>query len=168
MLKLPQHRADAPIVFVHPSDEAWDQEKIGKELGDEAEDDHPIRLYWGGFTRYDLNPKVQSYLRTDGNPTRFHLRRLSWEQWLEAQSMFERSVVRGDLRPSEAYIYACRYGLKRIENGPVLTDSTEYAISDRDMAKLHQYSTDKYNLILDIGQASYQASMPLGESEKKA
>lgn len=167
MLRPPQHRADAPVVFIHPCDDAWDHARIESELKD-ADDDHTLKRYWGGHSRYDLTPDVQAYLKPDGRPTKFYLRRLPWKAWNEAQGMWERAVLRGDNRPVEAYEHACQRGLERID-GVELMDPTDHTgVSDRDMQRLHDLSTDKYNLILDIGQAVYQASMPMSEAEKKA
>ena len=165
MLRPPTHRADAPIVYVHPSDDAWDQDRIKADLADKT--DHPLQQYWGGYTRYDLTPAVQAYFKPDARPTKFYLRRLKWDEWMRCKGMWERSVVSGDPRPVEAFVEACRLGLVRIDNGPEI-DPAGGRLSDRDMQRIQDLSTDRYEMILDVGQAAYQASMPLSEAEKKA
>lgn len=165
MLRPPTHRADAPIVFIHPHDDAWDHERIDRDLKDAV--DHPMQLYFGGHTRYDLTAEVISYLKSGARPTKFFLRRLHWDEWLKCKAMWERSVMARDPRAVDAYVEACRLGLTKIEDGPELHDSTG-SVSYRDMQRLQDLSTRNYDLVLDIGQAVYQASMPLSAAEKKA
>lgn len=167
MLKVPHHRADAPIVFIHPQDDAWDHDKVAADLKDA--EDHPLQLYWGGHTRYDLTPAVQAYLKPDSKPTKFFLRRLKWDEWLECKSAWERAILQRDGRPVAAYTEACRLGLQKIENGFEIGDrEVSGRLSYRDMQKLQDMSVAGMELILDVGQAVYQASMPLTEAEKKA
>lgn len=167
MLRPPQHRADAPIVFIHPSDDAWDHDRVKVDLADAV--DHPLQLYWGGHTRYDLTPDVMAYLKPDGKPTKFYLRRLKWDEWLECKASWERAILNRESRPTSAYTHACRIGLVKIENGFEVSDrDASGAVSYRDMQKLQDLSGPGNEIILDVGQAVYQASMPLTEAEKKA
>ncbi len=53
----PQHRADAPIVFVVSNDPAWDHDRFNTEIkqGDaKARASHPVGMYVRGETRGDL------------------------------------------------------------------------------------------------------------------
>jgi hypothetical protein len=84
-LRPPQHRVDAPGVYIVEADEAWDREKIDADKAmvkerlevwarqvEEARkeklpeppkpptmEDHPITRYQSGETRYDLNAPLQ-------------------------------------------------------------------------------------------------------------
>jgi len=89
----PQHRADAPIVFIAPLDPAWDHERIQAEQkpllksaksGDEAArkalNSQPYGMYIRGETRGDVSTPsldgatIADYL--DGNEVRVEVRRL--------------------------------------------------------------------------------------------
>lgn len=174
MLRPPQHRVDAPIVFVHPSDPAWDKERVDKEmteLGDRAQY-HPVVRYLGGWTRYNIDAPgtladgsvttAREYLDESKQPTVFKLRRLTFDEWYEVEPLVEKAR-RSLESPFAGYIKACRFGLESIENGPAL-EMPGRRCSHADMTKL--YAT-RQDLPYDIGEAVYQASMPLTESEGK-
>ena len=165
MLRPPQHRADAPIVFIHPADEAWDQDRINQDCKDKP--DHPVQQYFGGHTRYDLTPQVIEYLKPDSQPTKFYLRRLDWEKWGVCRSKWETSIVRGEPRQRDAYVYACTWGLERVEGIELNIDPLR-GLQWQDKQKLYELSTDDIELLYDVGLAVYQASLPLSEAEKKA
>lgn len=178
MLRPPQNRSDAPIIFVHEDDPAWDLARVKEEqaaLGDHAKN-HPVAQYFGGWTRYDLDAKgtladgrvvtAREYLDEAQQPTMWKLRRLTWDQWYEVHPVVEKAWRSGE-RPFAGYIKACLYGLERVDNGPTF-DMPAGRMSTADLAKLHEMSqANDIDLAYDIGEAVYQASMPLSESEKK-
>lgn len=176
-LRPPQHRSDAPIIFVHPSDSAWDEPRILAErdklveLGIEAKH-HPVSRYLGGWTRYDLDAEAtlfdqavtpRQYLDEEKRPTFWKLRRLSREEWYEVQGMFEASRARGEPRPIKCNARCCELGLIGVDNGPTL-ELPGGRPSKADLDRLYAIGHD---LQLDIGQAVYQASMPLSAAEGK-
>lgn len=181
MLKRPPpNRVDAPIVFVHPDDPAWDKERIDAEM--EAlgprQHEHPIVRYIGGWTRYDLDAQTtyegkvvtaREYLDETKQPTMWTLRRLTHEEWYEVRPMVDRSYQLGELRQVQAFVRACGYGLKKVDNGPDL-ELPGGRPSRKDMALLHemgQVQNPPVDLIYAIGEAVFQASMPLTETEGK-
>lgn len=183
MLKRPpEHRADAPITYVHPADTAWDRERIKREqeeMRQRGEDPttHPYARYQGGFTRYDLDAQctlgdttvtVRDYLDATKAPTLWHLRRLGFQEWYVVQPLWERDVRKGE-RPIAAYLQACTLGIKSVENGPQLEGPPD-RLTLGDLEKLYDLSRscpELADLIHEIGEAVYQASMPLSDDEKK-
>lgn len=167
MLRPPQHRIDAPIVFVHHIDDAWDRSKIDRDCtvitGDGVKvlpELNPLAQYRGGFTRYDLNASVQEYLRASATPTRFVLRRLAWDEYQACRQQIDSG------RRRDAYAYACQTGLTKIEAGAF--DLEGKSPTWQEMQKLHDMSPLGVDLVHDIGQAVFQASLPMSEAEKKA
>lgn len=174
----PQHRVDAPIVYVHPSDEAWDHARVAKEQAAMAAADppqdplqHPFARYHGGWTRYDLDAQatvlgavvtVRDYLDESKQPTMWTLRRLGWEDWYAIQPAVEKAVRAGE-RPMLPYLKACIAGVAKVENGPTLTRPGGRLSSD-DVSKIYDVSQE---LPYDLGGAVYQASLPLTEPEGK-
>lgn len=177
MLKRPpQHRIDAPILYVHQSDEAWDHDRIVAEQGEMAsrgEDphQHPVARYLGGFTRYDLDAAAtfagkvttpREYLDESKQPTYWKLRRLTWDQWYEVLPLWEKAV-RDNERPIKAYLRACVMGVERAENGPALEPVAGRLTAD-DISRLFAIDAE---LPLVLGEAVYTASMPMTETEGK-
>lgn len=175
-LRPPQHRIDAIATFVHPTDTAWDRDRIEteraamKELG-LAEKDHPVSKYIGGWTRYDIDAAqtlmgqvvtIRDYLDDSKQPTLWKLRRLTAEEWYEIQPKYERDVRRGD-RPWAAYIHAGRIGIKSVENGPAL-EMSGGRLTPSDVQKLDEIS---HELLYAIGEAVYAASLDLREDERR-
>jgi hypothetical protein len=188
MLKRPpQHRVDAPIVYIDQDDDAWDKARIEAEIGaaaraqkawlDERErameageeftlepphdapEGHPVRLYQNGSTRSDLNAPVrwggEDRLVTEwitGQPTRFILRRLRWDAYMECQALHLHSPVR-------CYVRACQLGLVDVENMPaVVIDRNRTERSDDEMESLHRQNAV---LSVRIGKAALAAAAPL-------
>lgn len=172
----PQHRADAPIVFVHHDDSAWDMERVRAEQaeirdtnGDPTQ--HPVARYLGGYTRYDLDAPGQvlgrpttarEYIDENKQPTRWTLRRLSWREWYEVQPLFERAAIAKE-RPRAAYATACQMGVVKVEAGPTL-EFVGGRLTNSDMQRLYEIDQE---LPYDLGAAVYAASLPLSESEGK-
>jgi hypothetical protein len=172
----PQHRADATIIFVPRSDDAWDTPRIEAEtaaMKARGEDPkrHPVARYHGGWTRYDLDAQgtvdgravtVREYLIESRRPTMFYLRRLDMQAWYEVEPQWESARLRGE-RPMACYLRCCALGLMKVENGPTL-EMPHARPNLADMEKLYDIHQD---LPYDIGNAVYSASLPLSEEEGK-
>lgn len=183
MLKRPpQHRVDAPIVFVHPVDPAWDRERVAAEQAEmrtagEDPKNHPYARYHGGWTRYDLDAPAtvlgrvttaREYLDEAQQPTMWYLRRLSGAQWNEIHPLWQKAT-RASEPATSAFLRACMIGIVKVENGPSL-DMPGGRLSAEDFEQLHRlgHAQDPpIELPMDLGEAVYQASMPLTESEGK-
>lgn len=184
----PAHRVDATPVLILHADDAWDHERIEKEEADvEAENErrtkaareskkppelldiseHPYHRYQRGDTRMDLEAastwrgqhlSAADYLREDGEPVRFVLRRLRWDEYHRVRALMARG--------SEAALRACQYGLVDIEGGGELSIDPDAAErSDAEMQMLHDFDPD---LAVMIGMAVMAASARLRPDEKKA
>jgi hypothetical protein len=170
-LQPPQYRADAPIVFVHESDGAWDRARIIAEREKMLERGidpkyHPVSRYLGGWTRYNLDAPAtlfdeattaRAYLIESERPTLWKLRRLGREDWYEVQPMWEASRARGEPRPMKCYQRCCELGLVGVENGPAL----ELPGGRPNRSDLDRLFAIGHDMPFDIGCAVYQASMPL-------
>ena len=138
----PEHRADAPIVFVHPLDDAWDNDRVREEqeameAAGEDPTSHPVAMYHGGFTRFDITANVQfldksaapqDYLDESKRPEKWHLKRLGFQEWYQVQPAWERAVAAGE-RPWEAYTKACRIGIKRVDRKSTRLNSSHSSVS---------------------------------------
>lgn len=170
MLRPPQHRGDAPILFVHEDDDAWDKTKINEQVRrlKKRAVDHPFVRYQAGATRFDLSapdegPDGESGVLAYLDMTRatvFALRRLTWREVYTLQPMIAGGNVLG------AYGLACSWALERVDgpsaikverdSGGSLTDETLQALFDLNAS-----------LPRAIGAAAFAASLPLLEAEKK-
>lgn len=161
----PTHRIDAPIVYIHPADEAWDQDAIAK-----SEEEHgelcPYLQYVAGKTRYDAGG-VQHLLK--GNPVEFHGKRLGVVQLNEVQALADREGFQQSWTTRGAYMQAARYGLSAVKQGgeDVLTLQSSGNLTTVDLETLRDCSDLGIELIRDIGRALYIASQPLRDDEKK-
>lgn len=174
MLRPPTHRADAPIVFVHPSDPAWDKDRIDRELkalrdDGKPESQHPVLRYQGGFTRYDVDA-IADYLGPDA--TKFYFKRIGLFDWQQIETLRDMDVAKS-AKPRTAYWRALAVSLVKVENGPPLVgESGAFLMEDFDrIAALNFYDEEKHRIVdvfYDCGEAAYQASMPLSKAEKKA
>jgi hypothetical protein len=179
-LRPPQHRIDAPILYVHPSDDAWDKPRFESEkeqmraAGLDPRD-HPLELYFGGFTRYDLSAKatvagevvtLRSYLDDAKHPTIWKLRRLTVHEWYDVSPIWEQEAI-AKRKPTKAYFLAATIGIRQVDNGPTL-DLPGGKLSPSDLEKLRDMGEAMgEDLILAIGEAVYSASMPLREDERR-
>lgn len=181
-LRPPQHRIDAPGVYVHAAESAWDEERIIREQtemeerGDSASD-HPVARYLGGWTRYDLDASetlgdqvvtVREYLDMAKSPAMWKLQRLSVTDHYDVQGLWEQEV-RSGTRPFKAYLRACAVGLLGVENGPELAGAGKgKTLTISDLDKLHTLSPQAPELPIDIGMAIHNFSASLRDDEKKA
>lgn len=148
----PQHRVDAKPIFVHPDDDAWDEDKIkaecdameAKQVGSSV--DHPVARYRSGETRYDLTEALP-YLDTE-KAWQFELRPLEMEEFAEVQDLKSRF---GEWR---AYLHSGRAAMVKGRG--------QGCPQDFEAVK----RTDKYLPIM-LGQAAFIASLPPTDAEKK-
>lgn len=160
----PTHRVDAPIVFIHPADPAWNQEAVAEAAKKDGKDSAFAR-YHAGKTRYDASD-VQAFI--SGQPVEFLLRRLDATQLIEVQSLLERDVVQQKKMMRSAFLQAACYGLSEVKQGGVQALDLESpgSLSQEDIDAL--CSTELgIDLVQAIGQAVYLASQPLRDDEKK-
>ena len=89
MLGPATHRIDAPIIYIHPLDDAWDRERIEAERETlrgalatalESSTDpkrraaiacdmrHPVDVYYSGATRYDLDAPLKLWTSATEKP----------------------------------------------------------------------------------------------------
>ena len=174
MLRPPTHRADAPIVYVHPSDSAWDHDRIRRELAEykaagKPESTHPVMRYRNGHTRFDIEG-VNGYLGADA--TRWYFKRIAALEWQDIEGLHEAQIARGS-RPRSAYLRALNLSLLRVENGPPLVgEPGRWEVEDIErIAALSFFDEEErrtVDVLFDLGEAAYVASMPLSKAEKKA
>lgn len=176
MLRPPSHRADAPIVYVHPSDPAWDNDRIARELKEYREADppkpesqHPVRRYRDGHTRYDIT-QVQDYIGPDA--TKWAFKRIGAFDWQDIEGMRDAQLARG-AKPRTAYLRALMISLVKCENGPTLVGECGRWLPEdvESIAALSFWDEDSnrtVDVLYDVGEAAYTASMPLSRAEKKA
>lgn len=177
----PQNRVDAPIIFVHRADGAWDNDRIQSEQAEmtkreESPANHPAARYLGGWGRYDLDAQhtflgraapARDYIDESKSPTMWHLRRLTAREWYEVHPAYDKARRNGE-EPFAAFILACSYGLEKVEHGPTL-EMPGGRPGPADLQRLHDWGQEnEIDLVYAIGEAVYMASMPLTASEKKA
>lgn len=114
----PQYSIDAEAVFISARDPAWRKdeiEKLGKLEKAEA-DKHPLRRYWNGETRFDLDAKLEhggeavtvaSFL--DETATKFVIRPLD-------ERARRRVMEHGRTRSTEQAVDAVEFGLVEVRD----------------------------------------------------
>lgn len=161
----PKHRVDSPIVFIHPADDAWDQDAVAKSEEDNGED-CPFLAYHRGDTRYDSSGVQHLF---SGQPVEFHLRRLSVIELNEVQSLMERDIAQQSWRFRAAYLQSARYGLTAVKQGgsEILKLRSPGSLSNDDVEAIGTCTELGIDLLKDIGRAVHLASQPLRDDEKK-
>lgn len=147
-LRPPQHRADAPGRYIHGTDDAWDRERLEREtLGD----DHPFMRYLSGATRYDLDAEgVRDYLRRNGQPVVFVLRRLTHQEYIDCLD-----IDRTHARLAKAALL----GVVRVEGA-----LTCPKFGREELEQLHDMNR---NLPIDLGLAVLNYGRPPDAAEGK-
>ncbi|MEL6705033.1 MAG: hypothetical protein AAFP15_12205 [Bacteroidota bacterium] len=163
--KPPTHRIDAPIVFVHPGDSAWDTEAIEKSREEHGED-CPWSRYCSGATRYDIGPVTHLL---SGKPVEFHLRRLDAIQLNDVTGLREREALQGFLYARAASMKGARLGLVSIEqDGRKLLELQRPAdLTITDVQTITDSFDEGIEVLRLVGAAVFQASQPLRDDEKK-
>lgn len=142
-LRPPQHRADALGQYIHPLDDAWDETRaFGGVFATSV--DHPLRRYYAGRTRYDLNAEgVRGFLRPNASPTIFRLRRLTLAEYNQV----------ADIQGEHARYTACaRFALVDVD-GEKMTVEQLYEL--------------RPSLPFEVGAAAWLYNAPPNESEGK-
>lgn len=175
------HRLTHKPVYIPSEDDAWDVERIDREMGwinetipvPEGEvcpwqdwEDHPVSRFRSGQSRYDL-ATVQEYLDMTKNPLRFNLNRLSLRQWDDCQALAEQGGGGVVYASAKSRFFAIKHAVQSIEGladwnfKPGKDGLTDTAIESlRDLIGEHQY--------IMLGFAAIAASRPLDPLEKKA
>ena len=175
----PQHAADAAPIFIAPTDDAWDNDRIKRERealkneGDATR--HPVTVYYSGAGRYDLDAPVsisgqsmspRAYLRDGSSPTVFHLRRDASLALKRAQAL----AVISDPRAWESALWdLARHGIVKITEGftgaPwMLEGGGPFPLTDADVMQLHDAGA---GLLESVGLAVFHACAPLSDTEGK-
>lgn len=178
MLKRPpQHRADAPILFIHESDD-WDHDRIARERKEAPDERHPFDRYQAGETRYDLDAAmtyrgqavtVRQYLREGAEPTVFRLRRVSGDDRYRLIATGAQLDPTTSSRDEHSALWAlCRLGLVEVTdgfNGPAWDlHRTANGLTEAAVQTLYDV---RPRLPIDIGWAVFHAAAPLSEAEGK-
>lgn len=162
-LAVPRHKVDGPSRYILPQDSAWDHERIAKERSElPAGSTHPYDEYQRGETRFDL-AQVQGYLRTHATPVVWHLRRLSFDEWLSIQQLL---VVDATI----AAYRALQFGVMKIEGIEDLGIRLEGA--DLDPPRLTAADVTALDgplreYLLTVGHAVVKLSRGLTEGERR-
>ncbi len=161
----PDHRIDAPIIFVHPADEAWDTEALNKSFKEHGKD-CPWLVYCTGQSRFDLGP-VQHFLK--GSPVEFHGRRLDAIELNEITALWEREAVQGFPRARASVLKSLRLCLTKVErDGTSLVDLERPGdLTNADVQTLTDSFDEGIEVLRLVGNAFFQASKPLSDAEKK-
>ena len=166
----PQHRVDAPIEYVSINDDSFDEDRYIDEVTQlqvdgENLDEHPIKKYYRGETRYDMDAdNVRDYFDKDKKPIVFSIKRLNRQQYtmvLNTISMNEHS---------SAKIQAFRVGVQAISGEEALKLEGIYSktktLSDFDMDRIEKaFGRD---IFYEVGDVVITASGDLTVPEKKA
>ncbi|MCY1055438.1 hypothetical protein [Nannocystis sp. SCPEA4] len=175
----PQHRADVAGIYIPANDTSIDKDRFYSELERmKAEgldpEEHPIRRYYRGLTRFDLQAqdmlfgqpvKAGDYFGPDAE--RWVLRRLSWDQWYEVTGLWK--ISDGTVDPAsarQAQLRACRYGIAGVEGTNLKLDGAQAgSLTHGDMQRI--FDLDR-GLPPILGDAIIAYSLPLSDQEKKA
>lgn len=192
MLKPPTHNSTAPAIFVSGLDDAWDEERLERELEavkarlqewEAAEEesrgprpqgfeDHPVSIYRRGDTRYDISApmrwegeivRVSDYLT--GTPTKFVLRQLAPNVYAEIQ---DRLVSLGPDESTSQWnqimLKCCMHGLAHVEGLDLhMRRGMVTEVGVRELLDI-----GGWGLVTAIGHAAFRYSQPLSAAEKKA
>ena len=169
----PQHRADAPGVFIPRTDESFDRDRYDAEIRKMREAklpiaDHPIERYYSGRTRYDLDASdllfgqevtARGYFSREA-PEMFVLRRLGRAEFHRVMHLAEAGQV------VEGQLLACRYGVAAVENSTVRLQGAESGLlTHEDMQSLFEA---EQTLCSALGFAVFRFGQQLTPAEKKA
>ena len=157
-----QHRIDAASVICS-EDSAWD---TGRILDEERSltniDEHPVRRWLAGLTRYDVETTPAEYFKEGETPTRFHIRRLSAQTWGVLRDMSATMTQIG------AAYKAFAEGVVRVEglDADVVWPGSDLrrTLTDEDMREVERVLPRPY--ILEVGAAVLVANADLTRPKK--
>lgn len=179
IIRPPQHAADAEPLFIHPDDDAWDNDRIEREQAELARehakrlkafktgagpdpgktpDPHPWDRYQAGATRFDLDAKdtlggvtvnVRAYLLPDATPTVFHLRRVTGRQWSAAAARMGGYLSGGAAKSDEMWNMA-RLGVVAVTEGEMLTPEARWPLKGGEGGQ--PLTEDDMQYIFELGQ----------------
>lgn len=159
----PQHRIDAPMVFISLYDTCWDDSALEEHrlaAGDGASD---FGKWSVGLTRYDPKTLPDGLMEPGALPTRFYLRRLSLAEWATVKDMEDKGS-------SYARFLAFQLGVRHADNIDVPGlqwpgDDERRRLTDADMKRVE--AVIRRDFISDVGLAVIRANRDLGLAEKK-
>lgn len=179
-LRPPHYAADKPGAYITRTDEALDKDRLERELAeikaaivaanpdategeiDDAQAQHPLRRYWRGEHRFDLDAidyhqgkpvKIRDYFN-QAEPVIFTIRRLRAPEemyQLEAVQLFTARCA-----------LACRMGVEGCSAVKLTRESGK--LDDASMRAL--YDADE-TLPIALGLAVMDYNRPLSDAEKK-
>ncbi len=158
-LNIPRHTLTDPMDLVLEHDDAWDKDRLEKELGDMKErgedtSSHPYIQYQMGETRFNLS-LVMEYLDMKKNPLVFRLRKLPRSRYYALLDNQEKAGF------FMGYQEWCRYGIESIVGMSLDADVAKgEMLSERDMDNLERKIGR--NLIPQVG-----VSVSLANSDLK-
>lgn len=160
-----QHRIDAASVYICAEDSAWDTARVVEEqrtMG--SPEEHAVRRWLAGLTRFDVSTTPEEYLKPDEQPTRFHIRRLTAQTWGVLRDMSATMTQK-----SNAAYKAFAEGVVRVEGleADVVWPGSDLrrTLTDEDMREIERVLPRPY--ILEVGAAVLVANADLTEAEKK-
>jgi hypothetical protein len=165
----PDYAIDSPAVYIPPDDEAWDLERVDREIDEEMypAGHHPVQDYLTGRTRFKLDA-VEEYLDRGKNPEEWTLtRELPTDQYYRVQALV-RANSEDNPTWSDAMVLACKHGVVDVSPESVRREigfsRTRGVLTEKCMLGIRRIGRD---LVESLGYAVYAAGQPLTEPESK-
>ncbi|MHA1574378.1 MAG: hypothetical protein ACTSX8_10335 [Alphaproteobacteria bacterium] len=160
-----QHRVDAKSVYICSEDSAWDAPRILDEQRTmEEPQEHPVRRWLAGGSRFDLECLPTEYLRPEDEPTRFHIRRLSTATWGVLRDMAGSMTQK-----TNAAWRAFQEGVVNVDGlaADIVWPGADLrkTLTAEDMREIERVLPRPF--ILEVGAAVLVANADLTEDEKK-
>lgn len=167
----PIHKVSHTPVYICEADTAWDNDRVERDIaaitaaragGDPCEwpsvDDHPVRRYLLGESRYDAET-IQAWLKPGETPARFVLKRLSMLHINEMRRLIGEGNLPG------AWTHGLAHGLAEVQ-GVSGAETLKSPLATDEIERLRSLVGD--DLLLAIGRAVWQVSkIDLTDAEKK-
>jgi len=168
--RVPNYAIDSPAIYIRGEDEAWDLDRIEREIAEETfpPDYHPIDDYYAGRTRFKLDA-VETYLDRTKNPEEWKLsRELPTEQFYKIHALVRSHSEENPDRWMSAMVIACKYGVVDVAPESVKSEirfrRLNGALTESTMLGIRKLAPD---LVEKLGTAVYMANLPLSEAESK-
>lgn len=169
----PLHRVDHRPVYILSFDDAWDHDRLGREIAAikdpaqestwERTEDHPWLRYYSGESRCDL-ATVSAWLLKDpaDPPIRFSFRRLTLREMAMVEAAQQTSIPAGRN-------LALAYALIDVEGAEIALTrggrEPPHRLTDEDMQRLRERVGDQG--IRELGNQAIACSRELLQAEKK-